>query len=74
MRTDRSWNKKKIPGFRCSSNRRHAFAESGPTNVRVYVCRGSGTAAAGFTGVGVGGETGIDGGYCAYAGCGVCGW
>lgn len=35
VRTDKSWNKKKIPGFRCSSSRRQPFAERGPTSVRV---------------------------------------
>ena len=42
VRIERSWKRKKIPGLRCSSSRRHAFAESGPTSVRVYVCRGRG--------------------------------
>lgn len=74
MRTDKSWNRKKIPGFRCSSKRRHALAESGPTNVRVYVCRGSGGTAAGVTSTEGGGELGIDGGYCVYAGCWACEW
>lgn len=35
VRTDKSWNRKKIPGFRCSSSRRQALAERGPTSVRV---------------------------------------
>ena len=39
---DRSWKRKKIPGLRCSSRRRHAFAAKRPTSVRVYVWRGSG--------------------------------
>ena len=40
VRMERSWNRKKIPGLRCSSFNRAAFAESGPTSVRVYECRG----------------------------------
>lgn len=32
-----------MPGLRCSSFSRAAFADNGPTRVRVYVCRGSGT-------------------------------
>jgi hypothetical protein len=46
VRTDKSWNRKKIPGFRCSSSRRQPFAERGPTSVRVYVCLGRGAAEA----------------------------
>lgn len=45
MRMERSWKRKKIPGLRCSSFKRAALADSGPTSVRVYVARGIGTAA-----------------------------
>ena len=43
VRMERSWKRKKIPGFRCSSFNRAAFAERGPTSVRVYECRGKDT-------------------------------
>jgi hypothetical protein len=42
VRIERSWNRKKIPGLRCSSESFDAFAQSGPTNVLVYVCLGRG--------------------------------
>ena len=42
VRTDKSWNRKNIPGFRCSSFNLQAFADNGPTSVRVNVCRALG--------------------------------
>ena len=39
----RSWNKKNIPGFRCSSNNLVAFELRGPTSVLVNTCLGPGS-------------------------------
>ena len=32
---DKSWKRKNTPGLRCSSSKRQAFADNGPTSVRV---------------------------------------
>jgi len=42
VRIERSWKRKKIAGLRCSSNKRHALADNGPTNVLVYEWRARG--------------------------------
>lgn len=73
VRTDKSWKRKKMPGLRCSSSRRHALADNGPTSVRVYVWRGSGSAGPAAAALSTGtGEPG--GGGCAYGGYGTAGW